>query len=388
MDHKELKNLLLILLVTASAVAGVSSIAPALPKIAEHFSIHPEDTGFILLSFTLPGIFFSAMWGILSDRIGRKRILLTSLMLFSVGGILSVLDLGFTFLLAMRFIQGIGASALFSLNVIVIGDLFDGEKRAIAMGYNAAVISGALALFPFLGGILSEIKWNLPFLLPSFSLAVFFLVAKYFDAQAAVNDETFPIYLSEIVRSLKNKHIIGILIGTLLYFMVQYGAFINYFSFLAKQAFEYSSSMSGFMMAVSSVIAAIVSYYIRKFEKILSYKNLYIFSFIACAASYVFMAFALTPFMLFIGILLFGMGQGLNMPLTPLLISVYVPEEQRGILMSINCTALSLGQTTGPLFFGILYKQLGLTEVFVVGGAIALFAMLLVVVSFNAKNTT
>jgi MFS family permease len=382
------KNLLLIFLVTASAMAAASSIAPALPQIAEHFGIQPEDTGLILLSFTLPGIIFSAIWGILSDRIGRKITLVISLAIFAIGSILSALNKSFNFLLVMRFIQGLGASALFSLNAIIIGDLFTGEERAIAMGYNASVISISFAIFPFLGGILSEHQWNLPFLLPSFSLILVFLVARFFKVTAEDNRETFSIYFKKIIRSMRNKYIIGILIGTLLFFAVQYGVFINYFSFLTKKSFGYSSSVTGSLIAISLLISAFISSYTGKLKHVKGFKILYVLSFFVFASSFILMPFSLSPVALLIGIALFGIGQGINMPLTSLLITEFSPEDQRGALLSINCMVLAMGQTLGPLIFRVVYKQSGLTEVFIIGAIVTLFAMITVIITFRSKKIT
>ncbi|MGB9694506.1 MAG: MFS transporter [Caldisericaceae bacterium] len=369
MNHSILKNksLILILLVTASAVAGVSSIAPALPQIAAHFNISPEQSGMALAIFAIPGIFFSMLWGILSDRIGRKTTLIVSLFLFGIAGTISAFVNSYNLFLFWRLLQGIGASSLFSLNVIVIGDLFTGSDRSNAMGYNASVTAIALALFPFLGGVLARVSWNLPLILPSFSIVVAIFVIRYFQEPCLIHKENFSDYIFEIIKSFRNWHIIGIFVGTFIYFFVQYGVFMNYFPYLMKDNFGYSSSITGSIIAFSSIIAAFVAYYVGFLEKYINFKTIYIFSFLIYGISFFLMPVSQSLYVLLGGVALYGVAQGVNMPLTPLLISVYAPEEQRGALMSASGAVLSIGEAVGPLFFSYLYPSTGFKTIFFIG---------------------
>lgn len=76
------KNLSIIFLTTLMAVLGVASITPAFPSIIKHFNISPTQVTLLITVFTLPGIFLAPVVGILADRIGRKVILLPSLLVF------------------------------------------------------------------------------------------------------------------------------------------------------------------------------------------------------------------------------------------------------------------------------------------------------------------
>jgi len=388
LNHSILKNrsLIIVLLVTASAVAGVSSVAPALPQIADHFQVTPEQAGLILSAFALPGIFFSIVWGVLSDRIGRRTTLIISLLLFGISGIISAFAQNFTLFLFWRLVQGIGASSLFSLNVIIIGDIFTDSDRSNAMGYNASVTAISLALFPFLGGILSRISWNLPLLLPSFSLLVAFLTVRYFREPCALHTENFSEYMIEIVKSFRNKHIIGIFLGTFIYFFVQYGVFMNYFPYLMKDTFGYSSSITGSVIAFSSIIAAFVAYYVGFIDKYISFKKMYVISFLIYGIAFILMPTTNSVLVLLTGIVFYGVAQGVNMPITPLLVSVHAPEEQRGVLISASGAVLSVGEGLGPLFFSLFYTTLGLKIVFFIGTLFSFLAILLVIVTFNLKT--
>lgn len=119
----ENRNLTVIFLTTLIAVLGVASITPAFPSIIKHFNISPTQVTLLITIFTLPGIFLAPVVGVLADRIGRKIILIPSLFLFGIAGSACFFTKDWEVLLGLRFLQGIGAASLGSLNVTLIGDL-------------------------------------------------------------------------------------------------------------------------------------------------------------------------------------------------------------------------------------------------------------------------
>jgi len=161
------KNLQVIFSITLTAVLGVASITPAFPRMERDLHISAQDIGLLITVFTLPGVILTPILGVLADRIGRKKILIPALLLFGVAGTSCFFARDFQLLLVFRFLQGIGAASLGSLNVTIIGDLFEGHDRAAAMGYNASVLSIGTASYPAIGGALATIGWYYPFLLPA-----------------------------------------------------------------------------------------------------------------------------------------------------------------------------------------------------------------------------
>ncbi len=80
------KNLQFVFGITLMAILGVSSIIPALPDIIDGLSISPIEIGLVISVFTLPGVLFSPLVGILADRVGRKVILVPALFMFGIFG--------------------------------------------------------------------------------------------------------------------------------------------------------------------------------------------------------------------------------------------------------------------------------------------------------------
>ena len=169
-------NLYIIFSITLFAVMGVASITPAFPQIINHYNLSVQQIGYLITVFTLPGIFLTPFIGILADRYGRKIILFPSMLIFGVAGFLCAFQSNYQSLLIMRFFQGVGAASLGSLNITLIGDIFNGKKRIQAMGYNASVLSIGTASFPAIGGLLASFDWQYAFYLPGIILPFAILV--------------------------------------------------------------------------------------------------------------------------------------------------------------------------------------------------------------------
>lgn len=82
---------------------GIASVSPALPGIAEHFSLAEKDYGLIISVFAIPGILLTPVLGFLSDRFGRKIVIVPALLLFGVAGFMCSLAETFEMLLLFRF---------------------------------------------------------------------------------------------------------------------------------------------------------------------------------------------------------------------------------------------------------------------------------------------
>ncbi len=102
------------------AVMGVSLIRPILPAVQEAWNISEAQANLLLSAFTLPGIFLTLPIGLLTDRIGRKPILIPALVVFGLsgGGIIFISD--FTLILVLRAIQGAASSAIAMLTVTLL----------------------------------------------------------------------------------------------------------------------------------------------------------------------------------------------------------------------------------------------------------------------------
>jgi ACDE family multidrug resistance protein len=160
-DH----NLQFVFAVTLMSVLGTASVTPAFPSVQQELGVSSDQVWLLVGVFTFPGVLLTAILGALSDRLGRRKILVPSLILFGLAGSICAVVRDFDTLLVLRTLQGIGAVPLWSLNHTIIGDLYSGRERAAAFGYNESVLSVGSMIFPTIGGVLATFGWYYPFAL-------------------------------------------------------------------------------------------------------------------------------------------------------------------------------------------------------------------------------
>lgn len=361
------------------AMMGVSNITPAFPKMIEALHLNPEKIGLVIALFTLPGIILAPIIGVLADRIGRKIILVISLAIFTAAGTACFWVNDFSVLLLLRFIQGIGAAPLSSLNVTIIGDIYTGKERTTVMGYNASVLSLGNAVYPAIGGALAVIGWNYPFLLTLLALPVGILTAVWLKNPEVKSDQSLGDYLKSASQALKSREAIILYICSTITFIILYGAFLLYIPILLKARFSASPLTIGIVLSIMSLSTAIFSALIGRLLKRYSEKTLLKFSFMCCAAALIIIPFIGSIWLLIIPIIIYGMGHGLNFPNVQTLLAGIAPIKYRAVFMSLNGMVLRLGQTLGPLLAGLVYLSFGIDWIFFTGAILAVSIFMLII---------
>jgi MFS family permease len=144
--------------------SGMQGIVPAIPAIRDHFGLDNFEVGLITSVYLLPGLFSAYAAGVLTERIGARKVVVGGLLVFGLGGALLMVAHDLGTLLAVRFVQGIVFGALQSMTVGIIGSAAqsgraahrDQSRRIVAM-------AASESLFPVVGGMLLALSWFAPF---------------------------------------------------------------------------------------------------------------------------------------------------------------------------------------------------------------------------------
>jgi MFS family permease len=353
-------NLHVIFGVTLMAVLGVSSITPAFPQIADALGLTPRQVGLLVAVFTLPGATLTPVLGVLGDRLGRKRVLVPSLLLFAVAGTACGFARDFQMLLLLRLFQGLGAAGLGALNITIVGDLYSGLKRATAMGLNASVLSIGTALYPAIGGMLALVGWFYPFFLPILALPVTLLVMRRLKNPEPAVEETLGDYLRNTWISVKNPRAVGLFLASMVTFIILYGAYLTYLPFLVKSSFGASPLVIGLLFSVTSVATAVTSFRLGRLAQRFSSRSLVNAGFVMYAVTMLALPLAPTLWAMLLPIVLFGVANGIAIPSILNTLTGLAPTEYRAAFMSVNAMILRMGQTLGPLVAGLMMQFRGL----------------------------
>jgi ACDE family multidrug resistance protein len=374
------KNLYIIFGVTLIAIMGVASLTPAFPDIIRYFSISPQQVGGLIVAFTLPGIFLTPFTGMLADRYGRKLVLVPSLFLFAIAGFACMFTKDFFWLMVLRFFQGVGASSLSSLNVTLIGDLFEGKKRTSVMGYNASVLSIGTASYPALGGVIAIWGWQYIFALPILAIPLGIWVMKGLNNPEPRNKTNLRHYFGRVWLTINQRTVWGLLLSNFILFLILYGTYLTYFPLMMEERLGADSYHIGLMMSLMSVMTAIMSSQLGRLNRLLGQKRQLIIGSLGYLAASVIMYYSNSYQMLVVSVLVFGFGHGITIPSIQNMLVGFAAINERAAFMSLNSMVLRGGQTFGPLLVGVFFAFGGLNATFISGAFFAILMLLAIAI--------
>jgi EmrB/QacA subfamily drug resistance transporter len=158
-------------------VSSMSNVA--LPIIRQDFGIRADMTAWVATVFTLPFMILMPVYGRLSDGVGKRRLLLAGIIIFSIGTIMTLISTNLAWLMAGRAVQGVGLSGMTPLGMAFIAAIFPPRERGRALGTWSSVgpITGFLA--PLLAGLLvDQWGWRAAFAPPLLVGVVTYLVVR------------------------------------------------------------------------------------------------------------------------------------------------------------------------------------------------------------------
>ena len=367
-------TVLVIFASTLVSVMGVSLISPALPTIQAAWDVSAGQASLLISAFTFPGIVLTPFVGLVSDRIGRKRVLVPSLFLFGVSGFAVVFVGDFTTVLALRVVQGTAGSAIMSLTVTLLGDIFAGEQRSRFIGLNAAILAIGAAGYPLIGGGLALISWTVPFV--CFALAVVVAVAgsAILPDPEGESGSSGLSYFVEAARAVPTRTALALYTAIFGIFIILYGAQLTVVPFVLDESYGLSSGAIGLLLGLPAVAMGMTSSQSSRLLGYLSPLRLIALGFLTYGVGLSVAALTDSVLVLAGALFLFGFGQGFAEPITDTALNALTPDAFRGGIMSIRTSILQLGTTVGPPLFVAVASLVGYSETLLIAG-VAAFAI-------------
>lgn len=174
------KALPILFLVMFLVMVGFGIIIPVIPFYAEEIGATPTQLGLLMAVYSLMQLLFAPMWGRISDRIGRKPIIMVGILGLSLSFFLMAISTELWMLFAARIIGGFLSSANMPTVMAYVADITSEEDRGKGMGIIGASVGLGFIFGPAIGGIFSQSSLSIPFYLAGATSLITFLFVTFF----------------------------------------------------------------------------------------------------------------------------------------------------------------------------------------------------------------
>lgn len=339
-------------------VIGFGIIIPVLPNLLaemNHISINEASKygGYLLFSFALAQFVFSPVMGNLSDQLGRRPVLLFSLLGFGIDYIILAFAPSYGWLLVGRIIAGI-TGASFTTAAAYIADISTPENRAKNFGMIGAAFGLGFIIGPLLGGLLGHLSLRAPFYAAA-ALSFLNLAYGYFVLPESLSKDLRRPFdwkranpLGTLKQLGKYKQIAWLLVA---YFMLYMGshAVQSTWNYFTMYHFHWNEAMVGFSLAFVGVLAGVVQAGLaQKAGNLLGVgKSVYIGFALYTLGMFLF-AFASKTWMMYVFLIPYCFG-GIGMPNLQSLMVGKVPANEQGELQGGLTSLMSVTTIFGPM---------------------------------------
>lgn len=348
---------------------GNSMLIPILPLMESKLDISKLQSSYIITVYSVVAIFFIPIAGYLSDRFGRKKVLVPALIITGIGGLIAgiaswKMSDPYTVILIGRVLQGIGASGAMPIVLPLVGDLFHRDDEASAtLGVIETSNTIGKVLSPILGSALTAVIWFLPFFsIPIFCLISVLMVIFLIRDQADNKEEVLQFgkywgYIKEVFQEHSRWLIAVFVIGAILMFIL-FG-FLFYLSSILEDNFDIKGIKKGLLLAIPLLALSLASYFTgKKIGNNLKLMKWVTFIGIVLAGISVAVISFMSHFIYLLFIFLIcGTGIGMALPSLDALITKTIDSTIRGAITSIYSSMRFIGVAAGPPVIAVLMKQ-------------------------------
>lgn len=377
---------------------GNSMLIPVLPILEKKVGISSFQSSMIITSYSIAAILLIPVAGYLSDRFGRKIVIIPSLILAIIGGLIAAfaswkMQSPYTMIIIGRILQGIGAAGAMPIVIPLVGDLYNGddEKTSASLGVIETSNTFGKVISPILGSAFAVIIWFLPF----FSISIFSLISIlliiFFVKSPKEKDDpvAFKEFLASVKKTFKQD-------GSWLYIVFLNGAFVMlilfgvlfFLSDILEKSYHIKGIKKGFILAIPLSILCIASYITgRKIKgNLKAIKSMMIICLPLISVSIVFVGFTKDNLVFLLIITsITGIALGALLPVLDAIITENIEKEKRGTVTSLYSSARFIGVAAGPAVMSIVMKNY-LNSSFIVAGIIGIILLLLVLKFINIET--
>jgi MFS transporter, DHA1 family, tetracycline resistance protein len=383
MKLKNTSALSLIFLTVFVDLLGFGILIPILPTFAKkELFVDETAIGIAIAVYSLTQFFFNPVFGNLSDKYGRKKIIVICLLLNAAGYVLFAYTHSYVMLIVSRVVAGIGGSSI-GVAQAYIADVTKPENRSKGMGIIGAAFGLGFVFGPLIGGVLSKYGYYVTGMASAFfSVGAFVLTILFLPETQPIKDQSIIkprklIDFSSLMIITKKKDLALLMI---LFFILTFSVSNIYgtFALLGFKIYHFTDMQNGYMFGIVGLSSAIVQGgLVAKISKYFSQLKL-----ISIGAFCMMIGLGLIPFggtflRLSVIVIILSLGTGSLQPTLLSLISEVTSEAEQGITLGFNQSLSAFARVLGPLWGGFTFEYLGYPFPFITGSFFSLVIFIL-----------
>jgi MFS family permease len=367
-----LTRLTLLLLSSLTVLSG-SALSAALPHIQQTFSSGSRSAFWVRMLLTTPALFIvicGPLAGALVDRFDRKRLLVSALALYGLAGTAGMYLRTLAGLLISRGLLGVAVSIIFTAATALIADYYQGDAQVRFLGFQSAFMAASSVVVTFLGGFLTDLGWPWAFSIYGLAFLIFPLASLYLsEPEKTLSSSPLDVPLGGLLRTMPLRFF-------LLVFGLTHLGHILFYTIPVQLPFHLlemgvsSASAAGVILSLNSLMMGVSGILFARFKKSVSTLWVIRLTFGLIAGGYLLLALAQNPITLLGGLVLGGLGLGLNNPNLTAWLVEETPAPLRGRALGNRLTFLFLGQFLSPILAHPLVSTGGAPLVYLAGAGL------------------
>ncbi|WP_404418642.1 MFS transporter [Brevundimonas vesicularis] len=386
-------------------LVGFGLVVPLLPFFAQSLKAEAWQVTLMFSAYSLGQFFAEPFWGRLSDRIGRKPVLLMTLIANALGYLMLAFVPNIWLAIAVRLFTGLGAGNISTVQGYV-ADVTPPEQRAGRMGLIGAAFGLGFIVGPGLGGLLTQpqlgrLGYQLPIFLAAALAAIAAVGVVVFLRESRAKADPAaprPAFLAGLKAARDNAVVSRVLVVTLIY-MAGFSAMESVFGLWSESRYQWGAREVGLSFMIVGIVSTLnQGFFAGRLARRFGESRVLATGMLLFGASLVLQVLApvawfpatrlelgaltipvvqgwIIPIVMAIG----ACGMSLAMPNISAMISRASPPDRQGAMLGLNMASSSVARIFGPMIAGALFSGLGHDWPFVIGALLTLPAALMAI---------
>jgi DHA1 family tetracycline resistance protein-like MFS transporter len=359
-------------------LVGFGIILPVLALYGERFGASPTTLGFLVSSFSVAQFVCSPLLGRLSDRIGRRPVIILSLFGTAIGSVITGGATSVWMLFAGRIVDGASGASV-SVAQGAVTDVAPPEERAHLLGLLGAAFGVGFVLGPALGGLAALWGPRVPFFVAAAIAFVNGVVAlKRLPETHRPGSPSAAPPVGPVVDSAERRRALTRLALVAFVATAAFSAFEATFSLLGERRFDLTeSSVFVVFIGIGLLLVAVQGGMVRPVNARFGSVGTLRLALTVNAVGLLLLAASTTWLLLVPALVLLVVGQGLAAPTLSTLVANQAHDDRRGGALGFQQSAGALARIVGPAMGGALFEHVGVAAPYLVGAAMVAVALLL-----------